>query len=237
MNGLRLAFGWMTILPVGAVKSETKMSEMMPWLPLTGVVVGLFVLLAACLGQTIDPWLGAVLGVLVWLLMTGGLHADGLADLTDACAAAHADKERFVEVLKDPHIGSFGVLALIGLVLLKVVLLKILIDMQVWWAVWLIPVWARLGVLFWVRLPSFTQGFSALVSGGDVRISTIFWLVILVALSLFLMPILLLACVVIILWYQFLKHRFKGVNGDCLGAGIECSEVFLLFSLLFSTSY
>jgi len=33
-------------------------------------------------------------------------------------------------------------------------------------------------------------------------------------------------------WYAFLKYKLKGMNGDCLGAGIECSEIVLLGLLL-----
>ena len=102
-----------------------------------------------------------------WLVITGGLHADGLADLSDALGARHSDKERFIAVLKDPHIGSFGTLALIFTVVSKLVLLKILIDAEAWWGLLLITVWARLGVIFWCRLSSLTEGFGARLQGVD----------------------------------------------------------------------
>jgi len=232
MQGLIAALRWMTVLPMPKQVEEGDMKSILPWLPVTGLVVGLFVVLACYLGAMIDPWLGALLGVLVWLLITGGLHADGLADLTDALGARHGDKERFIAVLKDPHIGSFGTLALIFLVVSKFVLLKLLIDLEVWWGLLLIPVWARLGVLFWCRLPALTDGFAALLANINISSHAKFWMGGLILISIFLSTYLWLGVVVIYAWYCFLKYRTKGMNGDCLGAGIECSEIALLAFLL-----
>jgi adenosylcobinamide-GDP ribazoletransferase len=222
----------MTVLPMPQHSKEGDMENTLPWLPATGVVVGLVVVLACYLGALFDPWLGALLGVFAWLVITGGLHADGLADLSDALGARHGDKERFIAVLKDPHIGSFGTLALIFTVVSKLVLLKLLIDAEAWWGLLLIPVWARLGVLFWVRLPALTDGFGVLLAGIDISYQAYLWLACLMLVSLLCGTSLWLAIGVIYIWHSFLKHHVKGMNGDCLGAGIECSEIVLLGFLL-----
>jgi len=232
MQGLIAALRWMTVLPMPKQMEEGDMQKILPWLPVTGLVVGLFVVLACYVGALFDSWLGALLGVFVWLLITGGLHADGLADLTDALGARHGDKERFIAVLKDPHIGSFGTLALIFLVLSKLVLLKLLIDLEVWWGLLLIPIWARLGVLFWCRLPALAEGFGAYLQGVDISLQANIIFVGLLMISLWLAPSLWIAGVVIYLWHAFLKYHVKGMNGDCLGAGIECLEIGLLALLL-----
>lgn len=232
MQGLTDALRWMTVLPMPEQHKEAEMQNILPWLPVTGVLVGLAVVSVCYLGALLNPWLGALLGVFVWLLITGGLHADGLADLSDALGARHADKECFIAVLKDPHIGSFGTLALIMMVVSKLVLLKLLIDLEVWWGLLLIPVWARLGVLFWCRLPALTEGFGALLVGVDISYKAYIWLAFLMLISLLLSTYLWLAVIVIYLWHYFLEHHVKGMNGDCLGAGIECSEMMLLGLLL-----
>jgi len=232
MQGLIAALGWMTILPMPKQESIGDMQKILPWLPVTGLVVGTCVVLGCYLGALFDPWLGALFGVFVWLLITGGLHADGLADLTDALGASHSNAERFIAVLKDPHIGSFGTLALVFLVVSKLVLLKLLIDLEAWWGLLLIPVWARLGVLFWSRLPALTDGFAALLANVDISYHAKAWLGGLVFISLLLGTYLWLGVLVIYAWYCFLKYRIKGMNGDCLGAGIECSEIALLALLL-----
>jgi len=232
MQGLIAALCWMTVLPMPKQVEEGGMQKILPWLPVTGLVVGLFVVLACYVGALFDPLLGALLGVFVWLLITGGLHADGLADLADALGARHGDKERFIAVLKDPHIGSFGTLGLIFLVVSKLILLKLMIDLEAWWGLLLIPVWARLGVLFWCRLPALTEGFGAYLQGVDISLQANIIFVGLLFISLWLAPSLWLAGVLIYLWYAFLKYHVKGMNGDCLGAGIECAEIALLGLLL-----
>ena len=95
-----------------------------------GLLVGAIVWLAVLAGSLVDPWLAALAGLLAWLWVTGGLHIDGLADLADAQGAAHRSRERFLEVLKDPHLGSFGVLSLATQLIVKLVLLMLLVKLS-----------------------------------------------------------------------------------------------------------
>ena len=53
-----------------------------------------------------------LLAVAAAIIVTGALHEDGLADVADA-VGAHTTKERRLEILKDPRVGTFGALALI----------------------------------------------------------------------------------------------------------------------------
>jgi adenosylcobinamide-GDP ribazoletransferase len=96
---------------------------------------------------------------LLWIGVTGGLHLDGLADLSDAMGAAHRSRERF-SVLKDPHVGSFGVIALICAIVSKLVLLMLLASQpQQLPGLLLLPAWARLFALFWsATLPALAPG-------------------------------------------------------------------------------
>ncbi|MDQ6974711.1 MAG: adenosylcobinamide-GDP ribazoletransferase, partial [Mariprofundaceae bacterium] len=164
--------------------------------------------------------------------ITGFLHVDGLADLADALGASHGDKRRFLAVLKDSHIGSFGVMSLILLVTAKLILLKILLSHGVLWSVILIPIWARVGVFFWLQLPALTQGFAAAIQTVDSRKLAFSWCVSLMILSLFFPANLWLSPLIVWLWQWFLHHVLHGMNGDCLGAGIEVCEVLLLCLLL-----
>jgi len=235
VKGLVAAIRWLTILPTPASMQEDH-GRALFWLPAVGVVVGSFVLMAALLGSTIDAWLGALLGVIVWLGITGFLHADGLADLSDAMGAAHGDRTKFIEVLKDSHIGSFGVMSLLLLVVAKLVLLKLLIDLGAWWAFFLIPVWARLGASWWaISLPSLTDGSAKAWAEGASQRQTIWWAIVLVFMTLFFASsswLALIAPMVLWTWHLFLQKKVGGVNGDCLGAGIEVCEVGMLLLLV-----
>ena len=94
MRGLILALGFLTRLPLPAVRDyqPAEFARALVWFPAAGLVVGAAVALAAALGAALDPWLGALAGVTTWAWITSGLHLDGLADTADALGAAHRDQ-------------------------------------------------------------------------------------------------------------------------------------------------
>jgi adenosylcobinamide-GDP ribazoletransferase len=111
---------FLTRIPVPGVAdfSPLDLSRSAPWFPAVGLVVGAVVALVAfALGHR-SPALGAVLGVLAWVWLTGAMHLDGLADLSDALGAAHRDPQRFLAVLADPHVGTFGIASIVLVLML-----------------------------------------------------------------------------------------------------------------------
>lgn len=204
------------------------------WFPLVGIIIGALLAGALWLGSRVDPWLGALLTLLLWVWITGALHLDGLADLSDALGAAHRDRERFLAVLADPHLGTFGVLSLVLQLITKLVLLMLLARGHQYWALLLIPAWARWGTLLWARLPPLKPGlgerFADQVKDGAFWL----WLVVLM-LSSAIAPMLWLMPVVVWLWQQFLLRRLGGMTGDTLGAGVELVESAGLLILVLST--
>ncbi|MHB0916826.1 MAG: adenosylcobinamide-GDP ribazoletransferase, partial [Thiobacillus sp.] len=80
MRGLILALGFLTRLPLPALRDfqPAELARALVWFPAAGLVVGAAVALAAALGAALDPWLGALAGVVMWAWITSGLHLDGL---------------------------------------------------------------------------------------------------------------------------------------------------------------
>ena len=227
MRGLILAFQFMTRLPMPTV-GEGRLADAAGWFPLVGLVVG--ALVALPLVWIPDPRLAALLALVVWVWVTGGMHLDGLADLTDALGAAHRNRERFIAVLSDPHVGSFGVMALVLQLIAKFVLLWLLAEAHaVWWTLPLIAAWARLGALIWSQsLPPLKPGLGAQVAGSARRWVSVAWVFLLlwpIALSAF-------ALLWLLAGWAFLRYRLGGMSGDVLGAGIELVEVGLLLCVL-----
>jgi adenosylcobinamide-GDP ribazoletransferase len=132
MRTLILAIQFLTRLPTPQLKTfdPAWLADAARWFAPVGLLVGAIVWLAVLAGSLVDPWLAALAGLLAWLWVTGGLHIDGLADLADAQGAAHRSRERFLEVLKDPHLGSFGVLSLATQLIVKLVLLMLLVKLS-----------------------------------------------------------------------------------------------------------
>lgn len=228
LTELWLAIQFLTRLPTPSTTafSPELLARSARCFPLVGLLVGGIVLLCLWPAQHHDVWLQAWLGVLAWIVVTGGLHLDGLADVADALGAAHRDRSRLLAVMKDPHLGSFGVLTLIVAVSGKLVLLMLVAKQQAWWALGLIPAWARLGVLSWQTLPPLTaSGLAEAFTWQQPRYAPWLWLLLLTSVSAYYVPVLCLMPIVILLYRRWLQQTLGGMSGDCLGAGVEVTEL------------
>jgi len=232
MRALVLALQFMTRLPLPDIKAgQSDFAAAIRWFPFAGLVAGLAVMAAFRMGAMVEPWLGALLGLVAWVGITGALHLDGLGDMADALGAAHKDRARVAEVLADPHVGSFAVVA-IGLQLLaKLVLLH---DVAPDRAIWLLPIAAaaRIGPLVWtLALPPLHQGLGSLFRDGLHWWHAGLWCLPLLVLLPW-APWLVIAVPVIVCWAWFVKRRLGGISGDSHGAGIELGETALLLALV-----
>ena len=233
LRGLRLATLFLTRVPVPAVEdfSAEELSRSSAWFPLVGLGLGMVVSAIIFVCAQRNAAVAAALGLLAWVWLTGALHLDGLADLSDALAASHRDPQKFFAVLADPHLGAFGVVSIVLMLILKVTGLA-QVSVPALLAVPLIPAWARLGPLAWSRWlkplkPGHGERFAWHLNIGWI----VFWAAILLGASAVLAPILCVAPVVIAAWGGWLKWRLGGTTGDCLGAGVEITEVVLLYAL------
>jgi adenosylcobinamide-GDP ribazoletransferase len=224
---------FLTRLPVRGVDdfSLRDLARSAAWFPFVGLVVGAVVALVASALVHRSAALAGILGVLAWVWLTGALHLDGLADLADALGASHRDPQRFFAVLADPHIGTFGIVSIVLVLMLKAAALAMLTTNALW-GVPLILAWARLGTLAWGRwLQPLKSGqgerFAWQISRGWIA----FWSLLLLAASAAVAPVLCAAPLVIAAWGGWLKARLGGMTGDCLGAGVEVAETALLLLL------
>ena len=106
MEGLAVSVRFLTILPV---PGGTDTHRGLPWapafFPLVGLVVGLAV--ALVLAAPLPALPRAALALLVWIVLTGGLHEDGWMDVLDGVFAPVRPQDR-LEILKDPRVGAHG---------------------------------------------------------------------------------------------------------------------------------
>lgn len=122
MDGLRFAFGTLTVLPARITRWDRDAARAgMLWAPLAGLVLGLF---AAALGGVLlllgsGPLLAAVATAAVPALMTRGLHLDGLADTADGLGSAKPADDA-LRIMKQSDIGPFGVITLLFVLLAQV---------------------------------------------------------------------------------------------------------------------
>src|SRR5689334_3119978 len=89
------------------------------WYPLVGLVIGAITWLVWKGAELVFPrFVTGILALIVWVTLTGGLHLDGLADCFDGLFSS-LTPERRLEIMKDPHVGAFGVIGLILILVLK----------------------------------------------------------------------------------------------------------------------
>ena len=119
--GARLALGFLTRLPVGGAHGRGTLADAAWAFPIVGIVVGGIGAAALYLNQLagLPAVSGALLALAATALVTGALHEDGLADVADGFGGG-ATRARKLEIMRDSRIGSYGVLALIFSVALRV---------------------------------------------------------------------------------------------------------------------
>lgn len=85
--------------------------------PAVGLTVGVILWAIALTVSRLPALLGAAIVLASWVLITGALHIDGLADTADAWVGGHGDRERTLSIMKDPRSGPVA-LAVVNCVLL-----------------------------------------------------------------------------------------------------------------------
>ena len=206
------------------------------WYPLVGLIIGALTWLAWTGARLLfSPLLAGVLALLVWVVLTGGLHLDGLADCCDGLLAS-VTRERRLEIMKDPHVGAFGVIGLILVLLLKAGALASMAS-DSGFAILLAASLARWCILpAGLIPPARPSGMGADFAAGLRRSFIVWGAVIPLALALLLGARGVLSALAgvgaaaLILW--FAKSRIGGVTGDVFGMLVEIVETVVLLVFL-----
>ncbi|MDR6358094.1 adenosylcobinamide-GDP ribazoletransferase [Pseudomonas psychrotolerans] len=149
---LLIAVQFLTRLPIRlpGLPPPEAVGRSVLWYPVVGLLLGGLLSVIAWLGASGGVLLQAALVLAGWVILTGGLHLDGLADTVDAWVGGYGDRERTLAIMKDPACGPMGVLALLLTLLLKWSALVVLLP-QASASLWLAPVAGRLA-LPWLLL-------------------------------------------------------------------------------------
>lgn len=121
LAGLHLAVSFLTRLPLPAPRlvEDGGLAGCMHLFPLAGVLVGgIGAAVYALAALLLPPLLSAALALAAMVAVTGAMHEDGLADIADGFGGG-ADRERKLAIMKDSRIGSYGAVALLLGLLLK----------------------------------------------------------------------------------------------------------------------
>ncbi|MGY0023463.1 adenosylcobinamide-GDP ribazoletransferase [Streptomyces sp. cg35] len=244
-DGVRFAFGTLTVLPVTVTRWDRDAARTgMLCAPLAGLVVGLA---AAALGGALTflgagALLAAVASVAVPAVLTRGLHLDGLADVADGLGSGKPAEDA-LRIMKQSDIGPFGVVTLVLALLAQVAVLAQLYGES--WArgavaAALSAVTARLALTFASRtaVPAARpEGLGAAVAGTvPARAALIVGVLIVAVTAVFSLPgaiAVVLGCGAAELLLRRCVARFGGVTGDVFGAVAETAATAALVALAF----
>lgn len=246
MNAFWIALQFLTILPTVKISNynDDDLGKSILFYPLVGLIIGLLLWLTQhafflILNDTpYTPQLVAALILTLWTILTGGLHLDGLADSADAWIGGIGDKEKTLQIFKDPSSGPIAVVTLTLTLLLKWLSLLILLSQESKLWIIIIPTLSRASLFaFFLYLPYVrkqgiasimiqtfprTKGFQIMLALSLIAITAREeFFVCLITLSLFFCA-----------YRHALLSRLNGFTGDTLGAWLELAELAMLLSLI-----
>ena len=199
--------------------------------PLTGWLTGGLMAATLWLGSLYLPYIIAVLlAVVVRLLVTGALHEDGLADFLDGFGGGGSDRARILAIMKDSHIGTYGVIGLIFYEFLLVAALYSLPPLMAVWAILAVNPFSKMVTAQLImmmpyarreeeakarvvyRKMSWQAGVCLAVQGllpmvWFIYITKVSWEV-----------VIFIPCIVMYFLYMLIWHKIHGYTGDCCGA-------------------
>lgn len=237
------AIGFLTVIPVPASVGDHDpgMAASLPYFPLVGLFLGLGGSLATLLFWSILPQTtAAALVVLYLVLISGGLHMDGLADTADGFFCCR-ERKRMLAVMRDSRIGTMGMLAVVFVLLVKTGALASLDRRRAMQTTLLMPLAGRCAILMLMALCDYVRPQGGLGTGffqsssrtGLGILGSLFLLGFAVAISGWKgLGIALGVCFSVFLFGRLCRQKIGGVTGDTLGAGSELAEA--LTALLYS---
>lgn len=246
-RAIRLALAFLTIVPLAppAGAGDQDESELEADLaasrfayPLVGLLLGL---LLAALSSGLDrlgagPGVAAFALVVAGVALTGGLHLDGLADSFDGLFL-WGGPERRLAVMRDPHVGSFGVSALVLVLLGKYVALESLPGPERSLSLLAAAATSRSLLLVSAGLANYAraEGTGGILIRATTRRDALFGALAALGLALTAGPAGLGAGIAALAlaagWTRLAIARIGGITGDTLGALVELSELLVLMVL------
>jgi adenosylcobinamide-GDP ribazoletransferase len=239
LRGLFTSLRTLTIVPLPG-RDAASMAASLPWFPLAGLLVGL-VLSAGAWGVGFVsggdwPEAAALFILFCGTVITGALHADGLADWADSLGC-RGDRARALAIMRDSSVGAFGVLALVLFGLAKWVALVRLVDEGMYlWIVAAYVVSRTMQVELATTLPyaraeggkaaSFVEGARPVHRGLAHALCLAMLVALMGPAGAAVHATSLAVCRTFRAWCV---RRYGGVTGDLLGACNELVETFVMF--------
>ncbi|MFT5707692.1 MAG: adenosylcobinamide-GDP ribazoletransferase [Oceanospirillaceae bacterium] len=204
--------------------------------PLIGLLIGVMLAAVAIALSTAPAFLTSAVVLTLWVVITGALHLDGLADSCDAWIGGQGDKLRTLAIMKDPCSGPIAVVMLVCTLVLKLSAIVAIIQLQLHWMLLIAPLVSRsLLPMLLLMTPYVREGGIGAILVKHAPKQWVFCSCILgIVGSLTLMPfnIVLAAVVCVFALRNMMLNRLDGLTGDTAGATIELVEVVVIVAIV-----
>jgi cobalamin 5''-phosphate synthase/cobalamin synthase len=228
-------------VPVNLDVDEKDFGKGLVFAPVVGLLIGGLI---ACegyvLGNFFSPIITTVLVIITYIVLSGGIHLDGLGDTFDG-VFSNRPRERMLEIMRDSRVGTYAVLVIVCILGLNAALISSMISHHALFIILLVPVAGRIGSVTGAAVsdyarsgPGLGKSFIDYCGYTEMIIAGIISLIIFYAFEGFAGILLCLSSfVTAVLLVKFLSRKIGGATGDVLGAVCELNQtIFLLISYL-----
>ncbi len=220
--------------------SRKEFAGSLPYYPVIGLLIGLLLAAIYWLTSSFLPiWVSSAVIVTALVIITGGMHLDGLIDAIDGAAASHKDSDIGKDVMKKPGIGAFGAVAAILVLVLKIVLVASIPDEWMAASLIMMPVVSRWTMVYTIFAYPYARPQGA---GNELKQATtrrVFLIATAVTLSIAIvidgwasLALIIPVWLFTIIAANYFRRRFSGLTGDTYGAISEMAEVLILMIIV-----
>ncbi|PAW50173.1 MULTISPECIES: adenosylcobinamide-GDP ribazoletransferase [Pseudomonas] len=241
MLPLWIALQFLSSLPIRlpGMPEPQQLGRSLLFYPLVGLLFGVILWVFNLVLAGAPLLLHAALLLTVWVLLSGALHLDGLADSADAWLGGFGDRERTLTIMKDPRSGPIAVVTLVLVLLLKFCALLALVEQGHAVMLIIVPLLGRAALLgLFLTTPYVRAGGLGQALADHLPRRAGWWVLGASALACLLIAgvkaiVALVVAFVGFVWLrQVMMRRLGGTTGDTAGALLELLEVAVLVGVV-----
>lgn len=253
MRRFLIALQFLTIFPIKisaegvfafGEKSGIKESDFggaLSYFPVVGLLISAALILILTAFNFLPYPVKIILVLIGSIIITGAMHLDGFADTCDGFSVGKS-KEKILEVMRDPHIGTAGVAAVVSIMLLKFTLMAGIPNELLWKSLVMMVVFGRWSQVLacygsrYARENGKAKSFVEYATLKELAISGVITILVFLLLGKWKGFFLFLSVsIAAYLFIHCLKKKIAGVTGDTIGAVNEISEICVLLFFLISS--
>ncbi len=234
IKGLILSLQFFTRIPINiSIDFDRKNIKYgVFFLPIVGMIIGGSGGLIYWIIQPYNKLIAGFLALLTSIILTGGLHLDGLSDTFDGFYS-NQDKNKTLEIMKDSRLGAFGVLSIVLLILFKFLLIISIERVVLSMTLSFLNSRLVVGRIISYKKAAKAEGLGNIFHNSSpkklVNIFIVIYVLILISINiLYIIPLLItfiLGEYISVLSYE----KIGGLTGDVHGAIIELGDAISLF--------